>query len=335
MEGIDPQGLPDFILIGAQKSGTSSVHHVLAQHPRVYLPPGEIHFFDVDDVEQHPDFFVDRGRRGRRRWVLHDLEGDPQTYATWYRSWFREAAPGQLVGEDSTTYLASRLAPRRIAALLPRVKLVALLRDPVQRCYSHYWHTVSTGRATRSFEGTLRRRPGNLLRRGFYRDQLARYHRHFPAEQIKVVLFEDFVAEPQAGIDEVAAFLGLDEGVDLSRVSPHRNAANAPLWLGGRLAANRLLRPLLKKSYRRRIPNMSGYRPDRPWHERTAEPRVQRAVDLWETLRPKRRYPPMRPETRAFLEGVFRRANEGLSELIGVDVSRRWPWMEPGHRSLR
>jgi hypothetical protein len=207
------------------------------------------------------------------------------------------------------------------------VKLVALLRDPVRRCYSHYWHTVSTGRATLSFERTLRQRPGNLLRRGFYRDQLARYLRHFPAAQVKVVIFEDFVADPQGGIDEVAAFLGLAASVDLSRVSPHRNAANAPLWLTGRLAANRLLRPLLKKSYRRRIPNMSGYRPDRPWHERAADPRVQQALDLWEAVRPKRRYPPMQPETRRFLEGVFRRANQGLSDLIGTDVSRRWPWM--------
>ncbi len=327
MAPIDPQGLPDFILIGAQKSGTSSLHHVLASHSGVYVPPGEIHFFDVDDIEQHPDFFVRVGRGRQRRWVIHDLERDFETYVAWYRSWFRRAEAHQLIGEDSTTYLASRLAPRRIAELLPEVRLIAMLRDPVRRCYSHYWHNVGTGRATLSFEKTLRRRPGMLLTRGYYRDQLSRYLRHVPRDRLLVLFFEDFVADPQRVTDQACAFLGLPESVDLAQVSAHQNAANAPLSLRGRLLLNRTLGSILAKSYNRRIPNMPGYNPAWQWHELASDPRLERLRQAWESVRPKRPYPPMQPDTRRFLEGVYRRANQGLSEIIEMDVESRWPWM--------
>ena len=123
-------GLPDLILVGAPKCGTTSLHAMLALHPDVFIPEYEVFFFDVDDVMIHPDFFFHRSGSS-----FHDYEGEFEEYLAWYRSLFTSAEPGQIIGEDTTTYLCSHYAPTRIAELLPDVKLIALLRDPVDRAY--------------------------------------------------------------------------------------------------------------------------------------------------------------------------------------------------------
>ena len=320
---VNPKQLPDFIIIGAQKSGTSSLHNVLAQHPDVFIPKGEIFFFDVDDIEQHPDFFVPT----RDGWVDHDFYANLDRYLQWYRRLFEGAKEGQLRGEDSTTYLASKVAPARIGSLAPRCKLVAMLRDPVQRAYSHYWHTVATGRATMTFERTLSRRPGNILRRGFYAEQIERYRMHVPGENLKVILFEEFAKRPQEVLDEVCAFIGLETTVNLGTVDEHRNAARAPLSHRGRLIANAALRPLLVKSYKRKIPFMPGYAPDSVTSRVERHPLFERLSDWFEGARPRRSYPPMRPDTKTFLQGLYRRRNAALPDLLDRDLDEWWPSM--------
>jgi hypothetical protein len=287
------------------------------------MPPGEVFFFDVDDVEQHADFFVPTANG----WTFHDYDADHELYLDWYRSLFRPARADQMVGEDSTTYLASRLAPARIAELLPGAKLIALLRDPVARAYSHYWHNVSRGRATEPFARTLHRAPGSYLSRGFYAEQLARYRPLFGPDQLRVVFFEDFVADQQRTVDALCEFLGLPETIDVSRVTTHRNAARAPLHLPTRLLVNRLSRPLRRTRYNRRIPNMPGFRPTSGGVRIGRSPLVDRVAELYESVLPGRRPPPMAEETRRFLQQLFRRRNSGLSELVGRDVSEVWPYM--------
>jgi hypothetical protein len=320
---VSPRYMPDFILIGAQKCGTSSVHYILDHHPKVFIPKGEVFFFDVDDVEQHPDFFVPTPGG----WTDHDFWANLDTYLPWYRRLFEAAEEGQLRGEDSTTYLASRVAPERIARLAPRCRLIAMLRDPVARAWCHYWHGVATGRATLSFEKTLLHRPGNILRRGFYAEQLERYLRYVPREQLKVVLFEEFIKEPQRVTDDLCAYLGLPGSVDLTTVDKHRNAARAPLSLRARLLVNTSLRPLVAKSYNRKIPFMPGYRPDSVTARVERHPWFQRVSDWIEDVRPRRPYPPMNPDTRDFLAAVYRRRNAALQDLLGRDLTPFWPWM--------
>ena len=320
---VNPKQLPDFIIIGAQKSGTSSLHHILAQHRDVFIPKGEIFFFDVDDVEQHPDFFL----HTRGGWVDHDFYGNLDRYLAWYRRLFEGAQEGQLKGEDSTTYLASKVAPERIGRLAPKCRLIAILRDPVRRAWSHYWHTVSTGRATMSFERTLSLRPGNILRRGFYAEQIERYLRHVPKENLKVILFEEFTKDPQRIVDETCEFLGLSSSVDLTAVDGHKNAARTPLSLRGRLMVNAALRPLVVKSYKRKIPFMPGYAPDSVASRVERHPGFQRLADWFEDKRARRPSPPMREDTRDFLQGLYRRRNAALPDLLGRDLDTWWPYM--------
>lgn len=325
MELIPPgwttQGVPDFLIIGAQKSGTSSIHNVLAHHPDVYLPEGEVFFFDVDDAEQHPDFFA--APPGSPR--AHSFERDFDRFARWYRGLFAAARPGQHIGEDSTTYLASRVAPARIRLLLPDAKLIVVLRNPVARTYSHYWHSVSTGRATLPFARQLAERPGNLLERSYYREHLERYLAHFPASQIHVIVFERFVAQPQEVTDELCAYLGLSPSVDVEQVVQHRNAAQPPLHLGLRLWWNRVASAFARKSYRGRLPHLDPGGVGRAARAAADRPLARALVERWEALQPRRQYEKMPPDVRRALAAQLREANAGLDELLGINLADWWP----------
>ncbi len=316
--------LPDFVIVGAQKCGTSSLHHILAQHPQVFIPTGEVFFFDVDDVDQHPDFNVHVGDE----WVSHDWEGDFERYLAWYADFFSRAPSGAMLGEDSTTYLASRVAPQRIAETLPDAKIIIMLRDPVARAYSHYWHGVRMGRGTRTFEQTLTQQPGNLLRRGRYAEQIRRYQQWFPAERLKVLFFEEFVRDTQAAVDAICAWLGLASSVSLDDIQTHRNAASAPLSPTLKRAWNQLKQPFSSGRYTRHLPGTPGFVPPSQ-RQQARESWLAAAYDRVNEGRTRRRYPPIKPETRRLLEQHFRRENAQLSELLQRDVSELWSYM-PG-----
>jgi hypothetical protein len=320
----DRDRLPGFVIIGAMKCGTTSMRHILAHHPDVFLPQGDISFFDIDEIEQHGDHFVPL----RQGWTFHDFENDFDAYYEWYKGFFESARPGQLIGDNSTTYIASRRAPERIAKLLPGVKIVAMLRDPVKRAYSHYWHNLFAGRVTRSFEQTLRYQPGTYFSRGYYREQLARYLDLVPARQLKVILLEEFVRDQQAVVDDLTGFLGLGSPIDLAGVDTHRNPAPAPLSVRGRRLVNRVIGGLVDSRTVKRLPNMPGFDPEvgRP-EQREQHPLLAGWVRRYRALRGRRKLPEMKPETRLFLERLYRRQNAGLSELIGRDVAEFWPYM--------
>ena len=100
--------IPDFIIGGAMKSGTTSLHQILDKHPEVFMSHGEIGFFDIDNIIEHPDFsFFDK----KNKWNTQRIENGPELLWSWYYKKF-EASNGQLKGEDSTTYLASPIAAK-------------------------------------------------------------------------------------------------------------------------------------------------------------------------------------------------------------------------------
>lgn len=322
LEDVEAKGLPHFIIIGAQKSGTSSLHHILGCHEGVFIPSGEVFFFDVDDAEQHPDFFARSSSRPRDR----SLEANLSTYLTWYRGFFARAGEKQIIGEDSTTYLASTKAPERIARMLPEVKLIALLRDPVRRAYSHYWHWVTTGRVSESFEKVLHTRPKVLIDRGKYDLHLERYRNHFEGYRLKVVIFDDFVNLQQRVIDDLCAYLGLDGTVDVSLIDAHRNAARPPLWVRGRLMANRFLPFIVRKSYKGEIPGTPGYRQDSLRSRGKRSELLQNASELMTEFWPRKSYPQMSPKTRRYLQDVYRPHVERLSKMLDRDLINLWKY---------
>ena len=196
--------LPDFLILGAQKAGTTAVYAYLRWHPRITGPSWkEVSYFD-----RHY-------RRGVR----------------WYRGHFPIRSRGRLVGEASPGYLFHPLAPARVRETVPDAKLVVLLRDPVDRALSHYHHEVGLGREPLSFEDALaaeaERTRGEEERlvtdpayfsrawwdyayvaRGRYADQLERWFAVFPREQLLVLASEELAADPPGVYRRVLEFLG-------------------------------------------------------------------------------------------------------------------------------
>ncbi|MDM8522378.1 sulfotransferase [Desulfococcaceae bacterium HSG8] len=186
--------LPDFVIIGAQKSGTTSLYSYLIQHPCVR--PGykkEVHFFD------NPDHF----RKG----------------AGWYRAHFPSDLPRRIrseaaaiTGEATPSYLCHPDVPARMYQVIPHAKFIVLLRNPVYRAYSHYNHRVKHGTETLPFEAALKKNSekfSSYLARGIYADQLERWMRIFPREQFLILGSEDFFRNPEDALLRVVSFLDL------------------------------------------------------------------------------------------------------------------------------
>jgi hypothetical protein len=196
--------LPDFLVLGAQKAGTTALYAYLRWHPAITGPSWkEISFFD-------------------RHWWRGE---------SWYRGQFPLRSGRRLVGEASPSYLFHPLAPDRVHALVPDARLIAILRNPVDRAYSHYQHEVSLGREPLSFEAALtaeeERTRGEVERlvadprafspawwdhtyvgRGLYAEQLERWLAVFPRDQLLTIRSEDLGEQPEKTYGEILAFLG-------------------------------------------------------------------------------------------------------------------------------
>jgi hypothetical protein len=202
--------LPTFLIIGAGKSGTTSLHKYLDQHPEVFMcPVKETNFFELE---------------GER--ILVNEKEDPQAFKYYPQSiteWdkyvrlFEQATKAKAIGETSPMYLYGKRSPENIKRYLPDAKLIVILREPTSRLYSRYLHLARDGRLpTPEFEDALDRKNtiwwtrNDLVQEGFYHKHLSRYYETFPKEQIKVFLYEDLSKEPVKAMKELFAFIGVD-----------------------------------------------------------------------------------------------------------------------------
>ena len=304
---------PDFIIAGSMKCGTSSLHHNLEQHPQVFIPPGEIKFFSLDDFEQQRHHF----RHLDGQWVQPNFLGELEDNMKWYRDHFEPAPAGQMIGEDSPTYLPSAPAAERIADLLPNIQILIILRDPVARAYSQYWHQVRNGSATRTFENTIQYAPDTLLQRGFYLQQIKRYYRLFPANQIHVILFEQLIAEPRTTMASTFDFLGLPphELTD----SLHKNAGRVPRHLNLALWKNRKDLDQFGQQYLLSMPSLPP--PADSSKKTSLLNKVHRRINPMLAQKP----PTMSEDTRKFLNRFYMNENHGLDQYLNLDLAAWWP----------
>jgi hypothetical protein len=206
--------LPNFLYVGPDKAGSSWLHEMLLKHPEVYLTPAkDLYFFDR---------YYDRG-----------LE--------WYSSQFRDARSEEVVGEVCQDYLFHPEAAIRIHATLGPVRVMACLRDPVERAWSSYLYARKHGLWPEPFGEALRTRP-ELLEHGRYATCLGRFLQRFPRELVHVALFDDLVVDPQAFFDAVTDFLGIDplqlETKDLAARLPAARARSVRLASVARRSAD-------------------------------------------------------------------------------------------------
>ncbi len=251
--GTRPITGPDFVIIGTQRGGTTSLHAYLGRHPGVSTPSTkELHFI------------TDRYERGR----------------DWYLAQFpTELPPGTLTGEATPYALFHPLAPRRLQELAPEAKLIVLLRNPIDRAYSHYLLERARGYEILDFSAALDAEPHRLMgeearlsrdatytseahkhysyaSRGDYAPQLARWFDVFPREQVLVAQSEDLYQRSAETYGRVTRFLGLEpeSGVPFA---VHNQTSGPPLDpdLRGRLS--RYFAPL-----NARLPDLLAWDPD-------------------------------------------------------------------------
>jgi hypothetical protein len=297
--------LPNFLIIGAPKAGTTALYHWLEKHPQIHL-----------SSPKEPYFFEDEYERGPRHY---------------WQAFFADGYAGQpLIGEARTSHLYLPYVASRIHQTVPEARLVAILRNPVRRAFSHWWMMRCNGRETLPFDAALRANlqalqegrglqgPGveerwraamapepnfrgirpvrwrALLEPGYYLEHLERYLEYFPREQLCVLLHDDLVARPQETVRELFSFLGLDPGQVSAPLAPENVALthfSLPLFrLSQRLQAERFL--------------------PRKW--------LGRARTLLSRIGNR---PRMSDEARDWLLGHYAPHNERLSEWLGRDLS--------------
>jgi Sulfotransferase domain len=195
----------DFIVAGAQKSGTTALHYFLKKHPRIALPDrGEMHFFDDEEIFSRPVDYELLHRHFRKRPV--------------------RLLPVRLglAGEVTPSYLYWKPAMERIWNYNPQVKLIVLLRNPIDRAFAHWNMQRFKDREPLDFLDALKEEPRRIAQplaiesrrfayvdRGFYSGQLERVFKFFPREQVEIVKFENFRDRKQETLDDIFEFLGV------------------------------------------------------------------------------------------------------------------------------
>ena len=251
--------MPNFLIIGAAKSGTTALYEFLRQHPKVFMSSlKEPNFFAFEG--RIPDYQGPDDPTQFNRDVIHTLHD--------YRALFNGVNDETAIGEASTRYMDTPGSAERIRRHLPSARLVAILRHPADRAYSEYLMRVRDGvEPPFDFEGALRREPqrirdhwswGWYVQRGCYHRQLRPYFDLFPRNQMRVLLHEDLIEDPFALIRDIFGFLGVDDdfapvmsrSINVSGVI--RNPLLRTLWTKSR-GMRRTIRPVLTKSVRQRV----------------------------------------------------------------------------------
>jgi hypothetical protein len=277
--------LPHFLGIGAMKAGTSTLHTLLAEHPEIAMAAHrkEVMFFDLH---------WDRG-------------------IAWYEEHFAHAA-GRVPGEVTPGYLFHPEAAARIHAVVPQARLIAVLRDPVERAYSQYKFFVKENHYADPVEHFLREHP-NAVARGLYHAQLERYRALFPDEQLLVLLFEEFNADPVGQVQRVYRHIGVQADFVPPSAGHRLNASALPRWHRayalGRRAAGWM------------------YNHDLAWVVSGLKQIGARRLFL-SPVGASERFPPLPEATRARLIAHYTDDARRLGDWLGTDLSRHWTWLK-------
>lgn len=256
--------MPNFLIIGAMKSGTTSLYYYLKQHPQIYMSAvKEPNFFALEGEKLN--FNGPEGPGLVNRWICDEAT----TTIEEYRSLFEGVSSETAIGEASPWYLYSPEAPSRIRRYIPEAKLIVVLRNPVDRAYSAFSQFVRDGREplndfTRALQAEEERIRNNwkwiwhYKKMGFYYGQLKRYYGTFEQEQIRVYLYEELNNNPTGVLQDVFRYLGVDDTFtpDISRRLNVSGAPKSKVLFAIMEKPNPVrtfLRPFLPERLRRRI----------------------------------------------------------------------------------
>lgn len=182
MDDMQQLKLPDFVGIGAQRSGTTWIYEMLRSHPDVCMSPEkEINFFNES---------YDKG-------------------VGWYARYFAKCADNTVTGEFSPRYLSDPNTPERMKDVLPDAKLIVSLRNPADEVYSRYCYMVTRQMHTGTFENTLAQQT-YLIEQAYYYQHLVRFLKYYKRENVLILIYDDLLADPRAFLQGIYSFLGVD-----------------------------------------------------------------------------------------------------------------------------
>lgn len=304
---------PGFFIIGAAKAGTTSLYEYLKQHPDVFFSPvKEPNYFSTDiDIKNfsatyRKNTFLDVDAYFSKE-PLEPLQLTYVRQEEHYRKLFEKATDSQVAGEASTSYMVSEVAAENIYHYNPDARIIAVLRNPVDRAFSHYLMALRYGHTTLSFreavEKDMNRKNKGIgvsemfIEAGMYGRQLERYYRIFPDNQIKVLFFSDLVEDTARTLKEVQQFLGV-RPADLDCKTVH-NTGKVP-----------------------RFPRLNKYLVDSGVKNVMKKLIPERTMELFkQKLMASGKKEQLMPEDRAFMTEIYRQDILRLAELINTDLT--------------
>lgn len=296
--------MPNFLIIGAAKSGTSSLHFYLAQHPEIFMTPEkQTYFFAYENSE--PDFHGPGDQQEMTRHLITNLQD--------YQAKFDGVTDEKAIGEACSVYLYDQQAPLTIKHHVPDVKQIIILRNPAERAYSSFMQMIRDGYETTSDFGqalqyeNIRikqdwRHLWHYRERGYYHAQIQHYLRHFDRSQFRFYLFEDLKTDPQKLMKDIFQFLGVDDSF-VPDMSGRYNSSGIPR---SRMMLRLIMRPnTLKTMMKPLLPR-----------------KLRLAVKtFFTTSRWSLRRPSMEPEVRQDLIESYRDDILKLQDFLGRDLS--------------
>jgi len=273
--------LPNFIGIGAGKAGTSWLYSILSKHPEICISSAK-----------ETLFFEDHYNRGLQ----------------WYAKFFSHCQNSSAIGEVSNTYIFSSFAPARVHAFNPDIQLIATLRNPVDRAFSHYLFHYRNAQVEGSFESAIEQMP-DIVDRGLYYSYLKNYFQYFPREQLLCLLFDDLKHDPVAVAHQVLSFLQ----VDASWATPAFVDTQ-------RLPASKPRSKLLARSVKRAAHTVR----ELGFPEAITKVKTSPIANLLYRPYKKHEYPRMDPKIRQQLNEYFRADVCQLSQLLNRDLESLW-----------
>ncbi|NJK49727.1 sulfotransferase [Candidatus Gracilibacteria bacterium] len=289
--------LPNFLIIGAAKAGTTALHTYLQQHPQVYMTPDkETNFFAFEGEHLN---FQGIGDEAINQFSITDLKS--------YQAEFQNVSDEKAIGEACPLYLYHSKAPERIYSYIPHVRLIAILRHPVDRAYANYLHIIRDDREPcRDFERALQQEKKRIdenwewfwhyIQLGYYAAQLQRYYEIFARDQIRVYLYEDLCQNSLTLMQDIFRFLEINDNfIPDMTIRPNKSGMPKNLLFHQLLTKpnplKSLLKPLFPSTLRQKIQ-----------HQNLTTPKIS-------------------SEARAFLLDLYREDILKCQDLIDRDLS--------------
>ena len=286
--------LPNYLIVGAAKAGTNTLAYYLEKHPETYIvPQKEVNFFAADEIKEQQLYYKD--------FIIENIEE--------YKKLFEGTEKYKAVGEGSVSYLFYDTVPQKIKKLLKTPKIIILLRNPIERAYSHYLMDNRIGLVNLSFEEIISKsvKHKNLelyyqqfIGLSLYYKQVKRYVDTFGVENVKIYLFEDLTKKTKNILKDMFNFLEVDPDVNLDTFDIKLNSFNKP--------KGKIISKLYSNYYIRKM--LSFLVPEK----------IKKSIFLKMFISKK---PELKKETRVQLQKIFIEDINELELLTGFDL-KNW-----------